>query len=101
MILKNLIDVQVKSLVEFEKFTIKELEEYNGRDGKRIYVAIEDNVYDLSKSRLWYGGDHMRRHRGGKELTEELKKAPHCGPFIRFGYKTNVFLMIQIVKIVH
>ena len=64
-------------LAEQKEFTVMELEEYNGKDGKPTYVAVQDKVYDLSQSRLWYGGDHKRRHRAGKDLTEELKRAPH------------------------
>ena len=64
-------------LSELKSFTIKELEEYNGRDGKPAYVAIQDKVYDLSQSRLWYDGYHMHRHRAGKDLSEEVKMAPH------------------------
>ena len=67
----------MKFLVEQEKFTIKQLEEYNGKNGQPTYVAFQEYVYDLSKSRLWYDGDHKRRHRAGKDLTEELKRAPH------------------------
>ena len=64
-------------LVELKSFTVKDLEKYNGRDGKPAYVAIQDMVYDLSQSRLWYDGYHMHRHRAGKDLTKEVLIAPH------------------------
>ena len=67
----------VMFLTKLKSFTVKELEEYNGRDGKPAYVAIQDKVYDLSQSRLWYDGYHMHRHYAGKDLTKEVKISPH------------------------
>ena len=64
-------------LPELEKFTVKELEEYNGKNGKPAYAAYQGKVYDLSQSRLWSGGEHMGMHQAGKDITEELELAPH------------------------
>ena len=41
-----------------------------------IYEGIE---YDVSESKLWKGGMHMRRHYAGSDLTNALGEAPH-GP---------------------
>ncbi|MEJ2281233.1 MAG: cytochrome b5 domain-containing protein, partial [Candidatus Bathyarchaeota archaeon] len=65
-------DIKVKNLTEL-KFTIKELEEYNGKDGKPAYVAYQGKVYDLSQSGLWGNGNHMGSHQAGKDITEEVK----------------------------
>ena len=70
-------DMQVKVLAEPKKFTVKELEEYNGKDGKPAYVAYEGKVYDLSQSSLWGNGNHIGSHQAGKDITEELEVAPH------------------------
>jgi predicted heme/steroid binding protein len=67
----------VAFLVELKKFTIKELEEYTGKNGKPAYVAYNGKVYDLSQSGLWGGGEHMGMHHAGKDITEELELAPH------------------------
>jgi len=64
-------------LTELRKFTIKELEEYDGKNGKPAYVAYQGKVYDLSQSSLWSGGEHMGMHQAGKDITEELELAPH------------------------
>jgi len=64
-------------LAELKKFTVKELEEYNGKDGKPAYVAYQGKVYDLSQRSLWSGGEHMGMHQAGNEITEELELAPH------------------------
>ena len=64
-------------MVELSKFTIKELEEYTGKNGKPAYVAYQGKVYDISQSGLWGGGQHMGMHDAGKDITEELELAPH------------------------
>lgn len=64
-------------MVELKKFTIKELEEYTGKNGKPAYVAYQGKVYDFSQSGLWGGGEHMGMHYAGKNVTEELELAPH------------------------
>lgn len=62
---------------EPRKFTLKELEEHDGKDGKPAYIAYQGKVYEVSNSDLWSGGDHMGMHQAGKDLTEELELAPH------------------------
>ncbi|HHL40299.1 MAG TPA: hypothetical protein ENJ37_07325 [Deltaproteobacteria bacterium] len=55
------------------------IEPFDGRDGRPAYVAYEGRVFDVTDSALWRGGEHMARHRAGRDMTAELKKAPH-GP---------------------
>jgi predicted heme/steroid binding protein len=64
-------------MVELRKFTMKELEEYTGKNGKPAYVAYQGKVYDISQSGLWESGEHMGMHHAGKDITEELELAPH------------------------
>jgi predicted heme/steroid binding protein len=69
--------LKVTFLAELRKFTSKELEEYNGKNGKPAYIAYQGKVYDISDSDLWRDGEHMGMHQTGKDLTEELELAPH------------------------
>ena len=62
---------------EPRKFTLKELEEYDGKGGKPAYIAVKGKVYDVSASSFWLDGDHLGTHQAGKDLTEELEAAPH------------------------
>jgi len=39
-------------MVKLRKFTIKELEEHSGKNGKPEYVAYQGKVYDTSQSGL-------------------------------------------------
>ena len=60
-----------------KEFTPDELAEYNGTSGKPIYIAHNGKVYDVSESRLWRNGVHMKRHQAGTELTTDMQAAPH------------------------
>jgi predicted heme/steroid binding protein len=62
---------------EPRRFTSKELEEHNGKNGKSAYIAYQGKVYDISGSDLWRDGEHMGMHQAGRDLTEELELAPH------------------------
>ncbi|HHP7233187.1 MAG TPA: DUF2231 domain-containing protein [Desulfobacterales bacterium] len=60
-----------------KEMTEKELTEYNGKDGKPIYIAHKGKVYDVSESKMWKGGQHMRRHNAGADLSTDIQAAPH------------------------
>ena len=42
-----------------------------------LLVAVEGKVYDVSASKRWVRGEHMKRHRAGTDLTNDIKAAPH------------------------
>ena len=60
-----------------KEFSLEELEQYDGKDGRPCYVVYEGKVYDVSASKLWKSGLHMRRHKGGTDLTADIQAAPH------------------------
>lgn len=59
------------------RFTLDELSEFDGRDGRPAYVAYEGHVYDVSGSAMWEDGDHEGMHQAGADLTEAHADAPH------------------------
>lgn len=67
---------------EFDEESIKE---FNGKDGKPVYLAHQGKVYDVSASRFWKTGLHMKRHPSGKDLTADIAAAPH-GPDVLERY---------------
>jgi predicted heme/steroid binding protein/uncharacterized membrane protein len=68
-----------------KEFDPKELSEYNGKNGKPVYIAYHGKVYDVTQSKFWKGGLHMRRHHAGSDLSTDIQAAPH-GPEVLDGY---------------
>jgi predicted heme/steroid binding protein/uncharacterized membrane protein len=60
-----------------QEFTPEELAHFDGKDGKPIYIAYRGKVYDVSQSKMWRGGQHMKRHPAGRDLTSDIQAAPH------------------------
>ena len=60
-----------------KKLTREELARYDGKDGRPVYIAHKGNVYDVSASKMWRGGLHMKRHGAGADLTTDIQAAPH------------------------
>jgi len=60
-----------------KEFDADELARFNGENGSPIYVAHDGKVYDVSKSKLWRNGQHMKRHSAGVDLTADIQAAPH------------------------
>ena len=56
---------------------LKSLKSIMGKNGKPTYFAYDGKVFDVSQSDLWRGGEHMNSHHAGKDITEELDRAPH------------------------
>ena len=40
-------------------------------------MAVDGVVYDVSASKLWKGGLHMKRHHAGRDLSGDIAAAPH------------------------
>jgi predicted heme/steroid binding protein/uncharacterized membrane protein len=62
---------------ELRKFTMEDLARFNGENGSPIYVAHGGRVFDVSGSKFWREGMHMKRHAAGRDLTAEMSAAPH------------------------
>lgn len=60
-----------------KEFDVAELADFNGENGKPIYIAHAGKVYDVSDSKLWRNGLHMKRHHAGGDLTADIQAAPH------------------------
>jgi len=60
-----------------KEFTSEELAQFDGENGKPVYIAHEGKVYDVSASKMWKTGTHMKRHHSGQDLTTDIQGAPH------------------------
>jgi predicted heme/steroid binding protein len=72
------------------KLTREELSVYDGKEGRRTYVAFEGSVYDVTDSFLWKEGNHQGIHPAGRDLTDEMAEAPHGA---------DVFEMFEIIGV--
>ncbi len=60
-----------------QEFDLKTLAQFDGTQGKPVYIVFKGKVFDVSNSRLWKGGMHQKRHHAGEDLTDDLEQAPH------------------------
>lgn len=69
--------VEVSEETTEQEFTLEELKEFDGKDGRPAYVAVDGVVYDVSNVGGWKGGEH-NGVQAGTDATVELKeKSPH------------------------
>lgn len=54
---------------DMKEFTIEELAQYDGSDGKPAYVAVNGIVYDVSNVEAWNDATHFGL-RAGRELSD-------------------------------
>lgn len=62
---------------EAQTFTLEELAEFNGKDGKPAYVAVGGVVYDVSGVEEWKEGEHKDGVKAGTDATEAIANSPH------------------------
>lgn len=68
---------------EMKEFTLKELAEYNGKNGK-AYVAYQGQVYDVTDENVWKNGTHKGCN-AGTDLTGKIDQTPHGAEILK-GY---------------
>ncbi|MCM0650702.1 hypothetical protein NBE98_20270 [Clostridium swellfunianum] len=57
---------------EGKMFTLEELAQNDGSNGRPAYVAVNGIVYDVSNERTWGGGTHFGLI-AGKDLTMQFQ----------------------------
>lgn len=60
-----------------KEFTLEDLKQFDGQEGRPAYVAYKGMVYDLTESSMWIDGDHEGMHAAGGDLTSDHDDAPH------------------------
>lgn len=53
---------------------MEELEQFDGVKKSEIYIAIKDNVYDVTKGKVFYGPEGSYGVFGGRDATYGLAK---------------------------
>lgn len=62
---------------EERRLTLGDLEQYDGKDGRPAYAAVDGVVYDVTASKMWRDGQHVRKHQAGADLSGDILLAPH------------------------
>jgi predicted heme/steroid binding protein len=75
------------------RFTPEELANYDGKDGRPAYVAVNGEVYDVSGVTLWSRGQHFGMQAGRdlsgpfggchQGITDRLNRLPKVGVLIK------------------
>jgi predicted heme/steroid binding protein len=76
------LQIGFKNLENLKAYTHGQLALRNGQDREEIWCAYRGLIYDLTPSRLWFGGKHYE-HWAGQDLTSELLQAPHNDRVLR------------------
>lgn len=73
------------SKLDKKDLTVDELAQLDGKEGRPAYIAYKGNIYDVTGSKLWNEGNHLKKHMAGFDLTNALKNAPHGADFLIDG----------------
>ena len=60
-----------------QEFDPESFSRFDGKEGRPVYIAHQGKVFDVTNSKLWKTGEHMKRHPAGRDLTAEIEAAPH------------------------
>jgi len=82
-----------------KEYTVQELEKHNGKDENPAYVAYDGKVYDVSGSKFWKGGLHMRRHKAGTDLTTDIQAAPHDSDLLDRYPQVGVLVVEEVAEV--
>ena len=75
----------------YRDMTLNELASFNGKEGTPAYIGYKGKIYDVSSSKKWKNGEHMRKVKAGEDLTEMISQAPHG--------EEKVFAMPEVGKL--
>ena len=75
----------------YRDMTLSELANFNGKEGAPAYIGYKGKIYDVSASKKWKNGEHMRKVKAGEDLTEMISQAPHG--------EEKVFTMPEVGKL--
>lgn len=61
----------------YKDMSLNKLALYNGKNGTPAYIGFKGKIYDVSNSKKWKNGEHMRKVHAGEDLTQMISQAPH------------------------
>ena len=65
------------SQAQMIELTLEELKQFDGKNGRKAYIAVDGFIYDVSGSFNWFLGRH-NGYEAGRDLTFEIDNiSPH------------------------
>lgn len=61
-------------------FTAESIQQYDGKEGRKCYVAVKGIVYEIASKGQWQGGGHQPSNGEaycGADLTQAIGQSPH------------------------
>lgn len=59
-----------------KEFTKEELAQFDGKEGRKAYIACDKVVYDVTENHSWKNGQH-HGIKAGVDATKALQRSPH------------------------
>jgi len=56
--------------------TLSDLAKFDGKDGRKAYVAVDSIIYEVTNVKAWKNGQH-NGNKAGTDVTAKISKAPH------------------------
>jgi predicted heme/steroid binding protein len=72
--------------------TARELAQFDGKDGRAAYIAVDGIVYDVTNHPAWQGGAH-KGIEAGKDVTEAFAKSPHQADILATAPQVGALLL--------
>lgn len=60
-----------------KNYSPQELLEFDGKNGRRAFIAFNGKVYDVTDSPKWRNGVHFKAHPAGIDLSNAIQTSPH------------------------
>lgn len=71
-------DIPEDELIEL---TLEELAVFDGKNGKKAYIAVDGFIYDVTDSSRWRNGEH-NGFKAGNDLSIGINSSPHGKSFL-------------------
>ncbi|KAJ3396240.1 hypothetical protein HDU92_003698 [Lobulomyces angularis] len=71
---RKIVELKHPETILIRNFTRKELEEFNGENGKKIYMAVAGKVFDVTSGKSFYGPGGMYGNFAGRDASRGLAK---------------------------
>lgn len=68
---------EIKEAQPLKHYTPEELALGDGKQGRPALIVYQGRVYDVTGSKLWRNGVHVKAHTAGNDLTASMAAAPH------------------------